>query len=331
MPLRNPDSCQHFHALDLQETSVFSSHFPVSLDQERIRDIIERQVPEEIDTIFMLHGDSESFETIGKEGAVPLQPFSTQLAIDALGTGSKKRIMRSRHLTLEALTDRANLKTAHVQVDRESGVMQDFSLVITAEHHQKPTDFELRAVVNNPTENVYEVARHENGEEVDSVLIDEAAAREFVHALRETHAGRDIESPSLEAGLLSLIDASREVDHLQEGTYDVSGEQNLTLAIMRHQRIQRGLAKTSSLALQLQETSFNSESETVRMFRLDYDQARKPNYSAELNYLIRAFDSSLTHEQRKERFKELSVFFRENPALLFESLGSASDQLTIFH
>jgi len=235
--------------------------------------------------------------------------------------------MRSRHFVLEALTDGAPLQTAHIQIDREAGTMQDFSLAIAALEDHKLVNFELRAVINNPTENVYEVARLEDGHEVNSILIDEDAAQKFVHSLREMYVGQDVETTSLETSLLSLMDASPDVEHAQTGVYDVVGNANLTLSIERRRRLQKGVAKTASFALLLQETSFNSQGETIRGFNLGYDSSKEQRYWAELNYLIRAFDADLTHDKRKLIFSELSVFLREHPEILFDSLQDAGNQL----
>ncbi len=321
-----PESHSHFNSLQFNDTSVFSSKFPVLLENEHIRNIVTSQIPSQIDTIFVARGSNESFETVNKDGAIPLRPLSTQLAIESLA-GHKKRIMRSRHFVLEALTDGADLKTAYVQVDRQSGTIQDLSLVIAALDGQKPVSFELRAVINSPTENIYEIARHEDGEEVSSILIDEDAAQKFVHSLRESHGGQDIQDAPLEASLLSLVDASPDVEHFQSDLYDVDGNVNLTLSIERRSRLIEGIARTTSFALLLQETSFNSQGETIRSFNLGYDASKEQEYWADLNYLIRAFDADLTHEKRQLIFSKFSVFLREHPEVLFDSLVDAGNKL----
>ncbi len=321
-----PESCSHFNSVKFNDTSVFTSKFPVPLNNEHIRDVVKSQIPSQIDTLFTLRGSQESFETVSRKGAIPLRPTSTQIVINSL-LNHEKRIMRSRHFVLEALTDGTTLTTAHAQVDRDSGTMQDFSLAIAAMDNQKPVNFELRAVINNPTENVYEVARLEDGHEVNSILIDEDAAQKFVHSLRELHNGQDIESTPLEASLLSLVDTSPDVEHLQHGVYDINGNANLTLSIERRSRIQKGIARTISYALLLQETSFNSQGETIRSFNLGYDDAKDQHYWSNLNYLIRAFDPKLTHDKRELIFGDFSVFFREHPEVLFDSLEAATTRL----
>jgi hypothetical protein len=330
MPSKNTDSSPHFSSLSFGDTSTFSSRFPVNLQLEEIREVTDK-IDSEVDAIFMMHGCDEQFETTEKSGAIPLQPLSTRLAMETFDADpAKRRIMRSRHFTLNALTEGAELRTAHVQIGRESGEVKDFSLVVNGRTSTKDTVcYELRAVINDDSgENVYEIAQHTDDGEGDSILIDESAAKDFVHALRELRAAADLENPSLEAGLLSLIDESKSVSHIQTADYDVNGEANLTLSLERTARIVKGFHRTVTFSMLLQETSFNHLAETNRSFFLAYngDNVAQP-YEARLDYLVRAFDETLKHKEREAMFEKLSIFLRENPQILFQSLGEATSRL----
>jgi len=319
----------HFIARQFGDTSTFSSRFPVNLQCEAVRETIDEFIPN-IDAIFQVRGFEDRFETVGKLGVIALQPLSTHLAMDVPSTDiPEKRIMRSRHFTLASLTDGALLRTAQVRAGRKSGQIKDFSLYVNGLKETKNVDYELRAVINDVfDENVYEVAQHTGEGEAGSILIDEAAAKDFVHALREVRVAKEVDNPSLEVGLLRLFDESNLVSHKEAGAYDVNGGVNLTLDVQRTSKLVRGSSIAQKVVMLLQETSFNDRAETIRNFYFAHNTlfAKQP-YTARLDYLVRAFDETLPHEEREATFEALSIFFRENPEIIFRSLGAACSRL----
>jgi hypothetical protein len=311
----------HFNALHLGDTSTFSCAFPVDKKQAEIKKAISN-LPDAVDTALLVQGADEYFETNTPEGQIPLQPTATSVAMERITDSSRKSVMRSRHFVFDALTSGLDLKTAQLRVDREGSRIRELSLVCHGFDIKTPASIELRAVVNDPHEDVYELATYQNDAEIDSILLDPDTTGDFIHALREKQAGQELPELSIEAGLLELLEKSQDYSHYQSGVYTISTEKAISLKIAREQRIKRQVARACAINLELRETSFAGTLETARSFDLDLV---KP--SARLNYIIRSLDEEVSPEDRTAMFEEVSVYLRENPALLFSALTSAAISL----
>lgn len=312
----------HFNELHLGNTSTFNSAFPVDKRRTEVRDALSK-LPDIVDTTLMVHEANEYFETNTPNGQIPLQPIATTVAMERIDDSSRKSVMRSRHFVFDALANGLDLKTAQLRVDREGSRIRELSLVCHGFDIKKPAGIELRAVLNDPHEDVYELATYQDDVETDSILLDPDTTRDFIHALREKQAGQELPALTIEAGLLELLEKSQDYSHYQSGDYDISIESALSLKIAREQRIKRGIAKACAINLELQETSFAGTLETVRSFGLDL--MRRP--SARLGYMIRSLDENVTPDDRTEMFEQVSVYLRENPEVLFSALMSAVNSL----
>lgn len=312
----------HFNALHLGDTSTFSCAFPVDEEKEEIDEALT-SLPEIIDTTLMVHSVNEYFETNTPRGHIPLQPTAANVAIERIDDKSRKSIMRSRHFVFDALAGGIDLTTAQLRVDREGSRIRELSLVCHGLDTKTPASIELRAVVNDPYEDVYELATYQNDTETDSILLDPDTTSAFIHALREKQAGEELSETSIESGLLELLEKSQDYSHYQSGLYDISPENARTLKIAREQRVKRGIARASMINLELQETSFTGTIETVRSFSLDITD--EP--SAQLSYMIRSLDRMVGPDDRTTMFEEMSVYLRENPEVLFSALTDAATRL----
>lgn len=320
-----PDQYSHFTAVHVGDTSVFTAGVPIVKDKEVDHSL--KEIPKIVDTVFLTNTVSELFQTNTK-GCIPLQPLKTQLTIERETTDQHKLdIARSRHFVFRALTGSAELRTATLEFDKTHGRIDSLSLVCDGSENEDPISIELRAVINNPHEDVYEIVTHRPGVDPESMTVDAGVASNFVHALRENQAGSELPELSIEIGLTELIEKSNSYTINQSGSYDINGDKNIQLRVDREQKIQKGIATTCALALELQQTSFIDSLETVRAFSL----ITKPKRAAKLDYLIRSLDRNTTPEDRADMFNDISIHLRENPTVLFSALLDAATKLAAYN
>ena len=319
-----PKKYDHFDAIHLGDTSTFTSRFPI--DKGSSAEVKEalRALPTLTDDIFLIRGASETFET-SRSGSIPLQPHITSIALNREQDPGKKYVTTNRHLIFKSLTDGAELSTAYLQFDREDGNIRDLSLICQGQDSNGDVSVELRAVINDPHENVFEVAYHSANPAVerDSLLIDEEIASNFVHALRENQAGCEVPNSPIEVGLLELIEKSKHYGSESSGMYFVNGDKNLRLQISREQKIKKGVARTCNLLMQLEETSLSPNLETIRNFTIKIE----PDLSARLDFLVRSLDGKIGPEDRAAMFEELSVHLRNNPDIVISGLADSAARL----
>lgn len=319
-----PRRHSHFEGLHIGSTSSFGCAFPVPNDIEAVNASLA-SLPSLIDKTFALRGSANTYETNAKSGAIPLRPASTKLAIERLSDVERSRIVRGRHFVFQSLTEGIDLQTAQLRLDGESDKIEDVSLVCQGYDSGKPVNIELRAVLNNPYEDTYEVVTYRDGVEHDSILIDDAAAGEFVHALRETQAGKELPALTKDDGFLDILNGSPDYTHTQTGSYILPGEKDGSLKLERTQRVVKKISHLTFMKLTLESKSSTELFETVRQFRLSFDGNGE---SAHLSYMVQSLDGGTSAEKRADMFDALSVFLRENPHVLFGALSQSVEDLT---
>lgn len=319
----NPRKYSHFNGLHLGDTSTFSSTFPIDRGIDSINQNLAT-LPVLIDSALTIQGAPETFETIAKKGDIPLQPVKTTLSIEKLEDTEARRITKGRHFVFSSITEGASLHSAQLRLDREKSSVEGLFLICHGMIKNEPVSIELRAAINSTHEEAYEIVTYKPGEEDNSYLVDAGVASEFIHALRETQAGHELPSLPKEAGLLELLEKSPHFSHYESGEYDLDGNANLFLRIERDRKIRKGVARTGLLLVELEETSFNDEIETIRQFGVQIKAGRP---TAWLNYLVRSLDGKIPGEERASMFEKVSTHLRENPEILFGALQDSTNRL----
>jgi hypothetical protein len=329
MPSRN-HYVKHFNSFDFDRTSVFTSKFPVDLSHPDVRKSVQKDIPAYLDTVFLLRGGSiEEFSTEPR-GKLSLHPAMTQAALQGVD-GPESREVKDRHDTFHALTDGAALTTAQVQINREGGIVTDFSIAATDSAPNIPAVYELRGAINIPdADDVFEIAKTDDTKEDWSMLVDSDIAQDFVQALHEQRVGHPTEPVPIEAGLMRLLDTSSQIFHQQEMTIESTDGPDVSLSIKRRSRIEKGIMKVAAYSLIRREVEMLEDMEISSAFSLSYDRSKTPRYDADVAYLMRTYSDFPGHAERESHFERWSIHYRKNPERVYAGLAEAARRLTSF-
>jgi len=306
---------KHFASHNLGDQSFFTSTFPVPRDVPEVNQIVSKNLPGLIDTVFMMKGAVRMQET----GQIPLQPLGARMKIEK--ANEETTVLRSRHFTLGALTEGKPLQSFSLQIDQDASTVDSFSLFIkSAPVKGIEKDFELRGVIDSENEDsVYEFATYVNGTCENDVLVDETIARDVVLALCELHDPRRLPDQSLESGLLTALGFADEVSVRESGEYTPNNSERVTLTIERIQHIKDGLAKATFLSVLFIDTLPTPLATTKRSFKFVRDIKKSPVYSASLSHLVTSHDEEYGHKERESTFETESTMYRTNPRMLYEA------------
>jgi hypothetical protein len=156
-----PVKGSHFDALHFGDTSAFTSVFPITSGNKAVKSALSA-VPELIDSIFLMHGSSETYET-DKDGAIPLLPTMARIAIDRTVMSRERAVMHSRHFILQALalSQGVPLASSGLRVDLDGGTIRDLSLTVNGQQPHDRVITELRGAINDSDDtDVYEVENY---------------------------------------------------------------------------------------------------------------------------------------------------------------------------
>lgn len=321
---------RHFTQIDSAFGSAFTSRFPVDLANSTVRTIVQKNLPETFDAIFLSKGSSEQYSTMAKGGAIALTPTMAQERARH-APSEENRLYEDAQFVCRTLTDGRPLSVAYVSYDRSNGFITDFSFVVDARAgSDEPRYYELRGSLAEDDERVFEIARFDDDNRpAEAITIDEKTAVDFVKAVN-MQRGEHAYIGTLEGMLTDIMESSPAVYHTEHGDYTVFDGEELLVTVSRDEVITRGVAKLAFYLISMEQkepVNLATNVATSKTFSLTYERTRSPRYIADLSSFVHDPDGTIDRITRANQYEALSSELRDKPEIIFQALDDATTNL----
>lgn len=202
--------------------SSFEAPLPVDLSCEDVQTSVLSHIPEALARGFYKHGANlDEFTSL-----TTIDAFAANRALTSMEEGERWSFER-REFILHSLAEHYVAAT-QVYYTLRHGALGDYALLATPEADASQFSELYAAIDPDTTEYSLTTIKKQAGHHVrtEELVIDEAAAQDFVQAMYERHSGNEAPVDALSM-LAALYRASPDRMHVQRGTYII--EQTTTL------------------------------------------------------------------------------------------------------
>ena len=318
-------------------SSMFSVQQPVDTQIESIRNHVQKNIPNALDTVLFLNNGSQTdIASNAAGGAVSLAPLLTENRLAA--NPNTLRDYHKYESILLGLTDHMYFPLSHIRVPIVGGKIGEFSLVCVNPTSKENESYELHGSLTNPAlmgdmekDEFYliETPKEAKVGPLAPIELDADIAQAIVNAACMQH-GRDDTPASISEKLLYLVEESATKTIRKSGEYSIQNGETL-LQADRSEIITRKLGKTAS---RLMAYSVRIQRDTQQpgepvgittALTLGYDATARPRYNAYYDFVVNDPHNTMERPARTSLFEERFMLYRARPELFFDEIAESLD------
>lgn len=329
--MSTPEGKNPFREVHSELASVFGTAHPIDIRIPRTRELVQKSIPDTIDTILLLHGAEEEKAT-APDGFIGLFPGPAEDLMKMSDPATLEKFNEDLLLFRE-LTGSDYLPVSHMRLSEYKGILQDFSLVFMNPVSSKRKIFELVGVFDDGSaDDKFEFIAQSPADKTPSKPhpLHEDVAGALINIACLFHGVEDTSS-SLQERIRLLADNSPEITHQRHAEYLGESESLVELKrsdLVTHTIGERAVKLAHYYAIMRKTERLNGgAAEATSSVSLLYDITDKPRYKAHLDMFVNDPHRTLDRDQRRQFFHEPFMHYRDNPEDFFEQIAAKLEEI----